>query len=139
MMDLSKPFILQVAASHDRFGTVLLQKVEGKKSPMAYASRTLKASEQAYAVIEKECLALVWGIQKFYRYIYGTAFTVETDHQPLSYLNKTKLSNPRLMQWDLTLQPYWFHIVAIRGSDNVGADHLSRARVLLQLKSDVML
>ena len=64
---------------------------------------------------------------------------METDHQPLSYLNKTKLSNPRLMQWDLTLQPYWFHIVAIRGLDNVGADHLSRARVLLQLKSDVML
>ena len=62
IMDLSKPFILQVAASHDRFGTVLLQKVEVKKSPMAYASRTLKASEQAYAVIEKECLVLgqVW-------------------------------------------------------------------------------
>ena len=70
MMDLSKPFILQVAASHDRFGTVLLQKVEGKKSPMAYASRTLKASEQAYAVIEKECLALVWGLEILQVYLW---------------------------------------------------------------------
>ena len=95
---------------------------------MSYASRILKTSEKAYAVIENEFLALVWGIQKFHRYIiYGTAFTVETDHQPLSYLNKAKLSNPRLMWQALTLQSYWFHIVVIRGSENIGADHLSRA------------
>ena len=75
--------------------------------------------------MEKECLALVWAMQKFHRYLYGTAFTVETDHQPLSYLNKAKLTNSRLMRWALALQPYRFHIVAIRGSENVGADYLS--------------
>ena len=94
MVDLSQPFILQVNASNDALGAVLLQKAEGKKSPVAYASRKLKTSEKAYAVIEKECLALVGGIQKLHRYIYGTAFMVETDHQPFSYLNKAKLANP---------------------------------------------
>ena len=74
-----------------------------------------------HSLIEKEFHALVWGIQNFHRYIYGTAFTVETDYQQLSYLNKTKLSNPRLMRWALTLQPYRFQIVAIGGSENVGA------------------
>ena len=92
------------------------------KSHVAYGSRKLKTREKAYAVIEKDCLALVWVIQKFYRYIYGTAFTVETDHQPLSYLNKAKFSNPRLIRWALTLQPYQFHIVTIRGSENLGAE-----------------
>ena len=59
------------------------------------------------------------GIQKFHRYLYGTAFTIETDHQPLSYLNKAKLTNSTLMRWALALQPYRFRIVAIRGAENV--------------------
>ena len=126
MADLSKPFTLQVDASNEGLGAVLLQDEEGKKSPIAYASRKLKPSEKSYAVIEKECLALVWAVQKFHRYLYGTAFTIETDHQPLSYLNKAKLTNSRLMRWALALQPYRFHIVAIRGAENVGADYLSR-------------
>ena len=87
----------------------------------------MPASEKAYAVIEKECLALVWGIQKFHRYIYGAAFTVETDHQPLSFLNKAKLSNPRLIRggggggFDFTTiwVPYC--------RENIGTDYLSRA------------
>ena len=68
-----------------------MQDEEGKKSPIAYANRKLKPSEKSYAVIEKECLTLVWAVQKFRRYLYGIAFTVETDHQPLSYLKKQSL------------------------------------------------
>ena len=126
MADLSKPITLQVDASSVGIGAVLLQDEEDKKSPIAYASRKLKPSEKSYAVVGKECLALVWGVQKFHRYLYGTANTVETNHQSLSYLNKAKLANSRLMRWALALQPYRFHIVAIRGSENVGADYLSR-------------
>ena len=59
MADLSKPFTFQVDASNEGLGAVLLQDEEGKKSPIAYASRKLKPSEKLYAVIEKECLALV--------------------------------------------------------------------------------
>ena len=126
MADLSKPFILQVDASDLGLGAVLLQENNGKKSPVAYASRKLKQSERAYAVIEKECLALVWSVRNFHRYLYGTTFSVETDHCPLRYFNEAKLKNARLMRWALTLQPYRFHITAIRGSENVGANYLSR-------------
>ena len=126
MADLSKPCTLQVDASNDGLGAVLLPDEEGKKSPIGYASRKLKPSKKSHAVIEKECLALVWAVQKFHRYLYGTAFTVETDHQPLSYLDKAKLINSRPMRWALALQPYIFHIVAIRGAENIGADYLSR-------------
>ena len=73
--DLSKPFTLQVDASNEGLGAVLLQDEEGKKSPLAYASRKLKPSEKSYAVKEKECLAQVLTVQKFHRYLYGTAFT----------------------------------------------------------------
>ena len=53
------------------------------------------------------------GSSEFSQIYLGTAFTVETDHQPLSYLNKAISSNPRLLWLALTLQPYRFHIVAI--------------------------
>ncbi|XP_033730000.1 uncharacterized protein LOC117319277 [Pecten maximus] len=124
--NLEQDFILRTDASDTGLGAVLLQEEEGQKMPIAYASRKLLPRERNYAVIEKECLGIVWGIQKFESYIYGREFLLETDHQPLSYLNKSKTANARLMRWALLLQPYRFRIRAIKGSDNVGADYLSR-------------
>lgn len=124
--DFTQKFILRTDASEDGIGAVLLQTENEEKLPVAYASRKLKNSEKSYAVIEKECLAVVWGIQKFHQYLYGQEFILETDHQPLTYLNKSKTENSRLMRWALQLQQYRFRIVAIKGSENVGADYLSR-------------
>lgn len=107
-------------------GAVLLQCEGDQKLPVAYASRKLKNSESVYATVEKECLAIVWAIQKFQKYLYGQEFVLETDHSPLVYLNKSKVTNPRLMRWVLSLQPYRFRIEAIKGKDNVGTDYLSR-------------
>ncbi|XP_069108215.1 uncharacterized protein, partial [Argopecten irradians] len=123
---LEEEFILQTDAFDYGIGAVLLQEEAGDRLPVAYASRKLKGAETAYAVVEKECLAVVWGVLKFQRYLYGRHFVLETDHQPLLYLNKLKGTNSRLMRWALVLQPYRFTIRAIRGSENVGADCLSR-------------
>lgn len=124
--NLIEVFILRTDASDRGIGSVLLQEEEGVKWPVAYASRKLLPREESYATVEKECLALVWSVQKFQRYLYGKHFVVETDHQPLLYLNKAKVSNARLMRWALLLQPYRFTVHAIKGSENVGADYLSR-------------
>ncbi|KAL3861557.1 hypothetical protein ACJMK2_007585 [Sinanodonta woodiana] len=124
--ELNKAFILRSDASETGLGAVLLQEQEGVKLPIAYASRKLLPREQNYSVTEKECLALVWGIVKFHTYLFEREFVLETDHQPLIYLNKAKVANARLMRWALTLQPYRFRIEAIRGSENVGTDYLSR-------------
>ena len=103
-----------------------MQEHEGVKLPVSYASRKLLAREMGYSVIEKECLGIVWGIQKFESYLYGREFMLETDHQPLVYLNRAKTANARLMRWALALQPYRYRIIAIKGSENIGADFLSR-------------
>ena len=61
------------------------------------------------------------GNYKFSCYLYGRSFTLQTDHQPLTYLNSAKLTNPRLMRWALKLQPFRFRVEAIPGVDNVGS------------------
>lgn len=124
--DFDRTFILRTDASEDGIGAVLLQLENDERLPVAYASRKLQDREQSYAVIEKECLAVVWGVQKFHQYLYGHEFLLENDHQPLTYLDKSKTENSRLMRWALLLQQYRFRIVTIKGSDNVGADYLSR-------------
>ena len=53
MVEISKPFTLQVDASDLGIGAIVLQEENGKKVPVAYASRKLKQSERSYAVIEK--------------------------------------------------------------------------------------
>ena len=45
-------------------GAVLLQDFEGEcRLPIAYASKKLLPRE--WNVIEKECLGIIWGVEKF--------------------------------------------------------------------------
>lgn len=124
--DLKKDFSVQVDASDSGIGAVLLQEHDEILKPVYYASRKLLPRECKYSVTERECLAIVFAIKKFEKYLYGKTFTVQTDHQPLVYIQKAKLESARVMRWALFLQQYRFRIEAIRGTDNVGADYLSR-------------
>ena len=124
--DIRQMFILQTDASNRGIGAVLLQFSGNEKLPVAYAGRKLKDSEENYATIEKECLAIIWAVSKFQRYLYGAEFLLETDHKPLTYLHQSKVNNARLMRWALSLQPYRFRLISIKGKDNVGADYISR-------------
>ena len=58
--------------------------------PVTYASKKLASAETNYSTLEKECLGIVWGITKFRLHLAGKPFILQTDHQPLAYINKTK-------------------------------------------------
>ena len=118
--------MLRTDASDVGLGAVLMQEFDDGLFPVAYASKKLLPREQAYSTMEKECLAIVWAVRKFMVYLYGNPFVLQTDHQPLVYLNRTKFVNDRIMRWAMFLQSYRIKIMAIKGSDNVGADFLSR-------------
>ncbi|KAG1928056.1 gag-pol fusion protein [Pimephales promelas] len=117
-------------ASKDGLGAVLLQaEVDGWK-PIAYASRTMTQSECRYAQIEKECLGLVFGFEKFHDYVYGlSSFTAETDHKPLIAIIKKNVNqmSPRIQRLMMRLQRYDFELVYTPGKYIVLADALSRA------------
>jgi hypothetical protein len=107
-------------------GAVLLQELPEGRFPIAYASKKLLPRERNYATIEKECLAIVYAVKKFQKYLYGKKFILHTDHKPLSYIQTNRSESGRLMRWALFLQCYKFKIEAIKGSENIGADYLSR-------------
>ena len=106
---------------------VLLQEFEGEGRLLTvYASKKFLHREKKYSVIEKDCLAIIWGVEKFRKYLYIVEFLLETDHKPLSYMQTAKVLNPRIMRWEMKLQPYKFRIIAIHGQNNMGADYLGR-------------
>ena len=51
-----------------------MQKFNGVFKPICYASRSLTATEQRYAQIEKEALALTWACENFRTYLIGLSF-----------------------------------------------------------------
>lgn len=67
--------------------------------PIAYASRALTVSEQNYAQIKKELLAIVFGLEKFEHYVYGREVTVESYHKPLEIIfKKSLITTPKRLQ-----------------------------------------
>jgi hypothetical protein len=123
--DINKPVIVQCDSSQSGLGVVLLQ----DNRPVEYASHSLSSTEQSYAQIEKELLAIVFGLERLHSYVYGRHVIVETDHKPLlSIVKKPLTSAPkRLQRMLLRLQKYDFELHYRPGTQVVIADTLSRA------------
>ena len=69
---------------------------DSNERPVAFASKTLPASERNYSQLEKEELSLIFGLQKFHQYLYGWKFTLVIDHQPLTTIFSDMKGNPPL-------------------------------------------
>lgn len=124
--DFSKEFILTCDASNFSVGAVLSQGTVGTDRPIAFASRTLNKAEKNYSVIEKELLAITWGVKHYRAYLYGRKFLIVTDHKPLIWLFSVKDPGSRLMKFRLKLEEYEYEIIHKPGKYNTNADALSR-------------
>lgn len=102
----------KVSADTSSFGLggILLQKWEEEWRPVAYVSRSLTQTEQRYAQVEKEALAMTWACEKFRNFLIGTPFQLETDHKPLlSLLGSQTLDAlpPRIQRFRMRLMRYF--------------------------------
>ena len=103
----------------------------GSEKPIYFASRALSKAEQNYAQIEREGLAVIFGVSKFHKYIYGREFTIITDHKPLLGLFKedraiSPTGSARVQRWALVIASYHYQLVYKPGSKISNADGLSR-------------
>lgn len=123
--DENEKLILSCDSSQSAVGAVMLQ----NNKPIAYASATLTDSQQHYAQIERELLAIVFGCLKFHQYIYGRKIIVHTDHKPLVPLFKKSLNKipPRLVRLMLKIQQYDLDVIYVPGKKMYISDTLSRA------------
>ena len=140
--DPSLPVILESDASQYGIGAVIFHRFpNGDERHIAYASRSLNSSEKNYSQIEKEGLAIIFGVTKFYMYLFGRKFTLRTDHKPLLKIfapdsATTVLAAAILQHWSLLLSSYHYEIEFKSSAEVASADALSRLPV--QYRKDVI-
>ena len=91
----------------------------------------MSTAEKNYAQIEREALAIIFGVRKFHQYLYGCAFTLFTGHKPLTSILGPKTGIPtlaaaRMQRWALILSAYQYNIMYRNSKENANADAMSR-------------
>ena len=117
-------------ASEEGQGACFEQKENNNWHPIAYASRFLNRNDQRYSINELELLAVVWSLEHFKYYLFGSHFTLQTDHQSLLLALKNNRGNKkyqsRLTRWVDRLFSFHFKVEHIAGKYMGFADYLSR-------------
>lgn len=93
--------------------------------------------QKKYSQIDKEAYAIIYGIKKFYQYLYANKFTLITDHRPLVQIfDPTKklpiCSALRMQHYALFLRAFDYKIQYRKTKEHGNADCLSRLPITIR-------
>ena len=130
--DPNKEVQLEVDASIEGLGAALVQ----NNKPVAFASKALTSAQANNSNIERECLAVVYGMPRFHHFLYGRTFTVISDHKPFEVILHKPLhcAPPRIQRMMTKIQGYDFTVTYIPGPKVIMADTLSRITESQQIR-----
>ena len=100
--------------------------IDGQERVREFASRALTRAERNYSVTERECLAILWAIEKFRAYVEGYNFLVVTDHSSLRWIRSLRSPTGHLAWWAFRIQMHNFDVEHRKGSLNCVPDTLFR-------------
>ncbi|KRH93475.1 LTR retrotransposon [Pseudoloma neurophilia] len=124
--DLEKTFVIYTDASSFGMGAALCQeKEDGGLIVVQWASKRFLPREINYTVTEKECLSIIWALEKF-RYFLHKQVIIRNDHQALNWLLGQKEPRGRIARWIMKLSNFDYRFEYIKGKLNNLADALSR-------------
>lgn len=130
--ELHRELLLICDSSSYGVGAIIAHVMDdGTERPIMMASRTLQPHERKYGQIDKEALAIMFGLTKFNEFLAGRKFCIITDHKPLVGLFSPKKPipdqiSPRMLRWALKLSAYEYDIKYRPGKALGNADALSR-------------
>lgn len=124
--DPELPYILDTDASQEGVGAVLSQLRDGQECVVAYYSAKFSKPEKNYCVTRKELVAVMKGLAHFHHYLYGSHFTIRTDHAALRWLKTLREPEGQLARWIGKLEQYNYVIEHRPGRCHNNADSLSR-------------
>lgn len=130
--DPKEKLVLATDASPYGAGAVLSHIYkDGTERPIQFASQTLSPTQQRYSQIDREAYAIIYGVRKFYQYVYGRKFTLVTDNKPISQIfAPTKglplMSATRMQHYAIFLGSFDYDIQVKKSKENANADAMSR-------------
>lgn len=137
--DFSRPFVLVTDASKTAIGGALQREDDnGSLRPLSYFSRQLKGAELNYSTVEREALAIVYGLKINRTLIQGYPVLVHLDHRPLRYLFFSRDGNERLARWRMSVAEFDICVEYLPGKENHLADAFSRIRAADQPIDDLV-
>lgn len=129
--DPEKECVIYTDASDAGMAAVLCQPDDnGNFKPVWFNSRTLTKTERKYPILHRELLAIVYALEKSYKFIFGGKVMIFTDHQPLVPIVKAGLTQPtvhnRVQRYLIRITPFDLVLRYLEGKKNVLADFASR-------------